>query len=579
MLDAITSLAFSMHSNPGVYALLLGSGISRSAQIPTGWDITLELVRKIATIDGTQDLPVGAAEAWYSGKFNEAPDYAKLLDRLAKTQPERQQVLKSYIEPNDVERDQGHKLPTAAHRAIAKLVAAGKVRVIITTNFDQLLEAALRDEGVVPTVIASADAANGAVPLVHSTCTVIKIHGDYMDTRIRNTPAELEKYDPALDRILDRVFDEFGLIVCGWSADWDVALKAALMRTPTRRYSMYWAARGAPGAAAKALIEHRGMSQIAIEGADPFFSGLQAKVAALDAFNAPHPMSAEIGVTLLKQYLAEDRHRIALDDLVRGETRRLLQAIESGDFSLDPRGTMAGFEEQTQHYEALCATLMPMVMVAGQWSRGEQMRPWIDAIQTLCKRAENKSGSTSMIDLRRWPASLLLHAFGIGALAQERESELGPLLTCAIDSFGEAWCAGDRLNAGAFFEAGQNQGQHWAAYGKNSQAVTSRLYDVLKPIGVHVLRDVERLERAFVGLELVMAMGFAERKMPAAVPGQPAPHFWVPTGRYLAKRQVREAYLQRWKDAPDLLRHAAGLKQEPRLAELERFLHQGRGYF
>ena len=40
--DTITKLAFTIHSSPGIYALLLGSGISRDAGIPTGWMITLD---------------------------------------------------------------------------------------------------------------------------------------------------------------------------------------------------------------------------------------------------------------------------------------------------------------------------------------------------------------------------------------------------------------------------------------------------------------------------------------------------------------------------------------------------------
>jgi hypothetical protein len=34
----------------GTQALLLGSGVSRSAQVPTGWDVTLDLVRRVALI-------------------------------------------------------------------------------------------------------------------------------------------------------------------------------------------------------------------------------------------------------------------------------------------------------------------------------------------------------------------------------------------------------------------------------------------------------------------------------------------------------------------------------------------------
>jgi hypothetical protein len=41
-------LAFSVSRNKGAYALLLGSGVSRAAEIPTGWDVTLDLIRKVA---------------------------------------------------------------------------------------------------------------------------------------------------------------------------------------------------------------------------------------------------------------------------------------------------------------------------------------------------------------------------------------------------------------------------------------------------------------------------------------------------------------------------------------------------
>jgi hypothetical protein len=107
-----------------------------------------------------------------------------------------------------------------------------------------LTETALRQAGVEPTVISSADDAVGSVPLTHAGCVVVKLNGDYLDTRIRNTPAELAAYDPRMNQYLDRVLDEFGLIVLGWSADWDDALRDAIARCPTRRFTTWWAARG-----------------------------------------------------------------------------------------------------------------------------------------------------------------------------------------------------------------------------------------------------------------------------------------------------------------------------------------------
>ena len=137
MIDSIDALAFSMHSAKGVYALLLGSGVSRSAAIPTGWEIVLDLVEKLAALKGEDCEPKPAL--WYQNHFGKEPDYSELLDELTKGSAEtRQQVLAKYIEPTQDEREQGLKMPTEAHKAIASLVASGHIQVILTTNFDRL---------------------------------------------------------------------------------------------------------------------------------------------------------------------------------------------------------------------------------------------------------------------------------------------------------------------------------------------------------------------------------------------------------------------------------------------------------
>lgn len=128
------------------------------------------------------------------------------------------------------------------------------MRVILTTNFDRLIERAISEKGIEPTVISSPDAAKGALPFAHSRCSIVKIHGDYLDTRLRNIEEELSSYDKQTDKLLDRIFDEYGLIICGWSGEWDKALRAALERRKSRRFGAYWASRGEPTEQAKKLI-------------------------------------------------------------------------------------------------------------------------------------------------------------------------------------------------------------------------------------------------------------------------------------------------------------------------------------
>ena len=87
-----------MHAQKGVYALLLGSGVSRSAQIPTGWEVVLDLASRLATVSG-EDCKAEAAASWYKNKYGEPPDYSQLLDALAETPAERQLWLKAYFFP------------------------------------------------------------------------------------------------------------------------------------------------------------------------------------------------------------------------------------------------------------------------------------------------------------------------------------------------------------------------------------------------------------------------------------------------------------------------------------------------
>jgi SIR2-like domain len=316
------ALALSLHHSPGVHAILVGSGLSRSAGIPTGWEITVDLIRQLAALDSVTHCDDWVE--WYRDKHGKEPSYSEIIAALASTSAERRAILQRYIDPP--EGDDIRK-PTKAHHAIAELVASGAVRVVITTNFDRLIENALRDAGVEPTVIAGDDAIAGATPLIHSKCTVIKVHGDYLDARIKNTDAELEAYSLAMNALLDQVFDNFGLLVVGWSGEWDTALRSAILRAPTRRYPLYWASRGDVGALAQDLLELRGGRSFPITDADNFFVKLRETLEALRQASRPHPQSVELAVALAKRYCRDDKFALEWAEFLRCEVEKVRQYV------------------------------------------------------------------------------------------------------------------------------------------------------------------------------------------------------------------------------------------------------------
>ena len=168
------------------------------------------------------------------------------------------------------------------HRALGQLCAQGRVRVLLTTNFDRLLERALDEAGVAAQVIATLDEIDGMTPLAHAAATVIKLHGDYAAT-MRNTPKELGEYPAKLRGLLARVFDEYGLLIVGWSAEYDIALTNAISACPSRRYPTYWASyRGALTETARRLIAQRQAILVDTAGADELFVDLTERIARLD---------------------------------------------------------------------------------------------------------------------------------------------------------------------------------------------------------------------------------------------------------------------------------------------------------
>jgi hypothetical protein len=280
-----TGLATAIYAAPGVYAALLGSGISRAAGVPTGWDVVQDLIRRVAAAEGVNDERlICQPEAWWAEQGYGEPRYDELLAAVAPTDAARQALLRSYF---DATPEGEPLLPTAAHHALANLAAQGRIRVIVTTNFDRLTERALDGVGISAQVLSNPDSVDGMIPLVHSPVTVVKVHGDFASLPLRNTPSELGSYPKRWRRLLRQVFDEYGLLVVGWSAEWDVALVRALTSSPNRRYPTFWAARqGRVSEAAARVIAQRAALIVPVHSADDLFTDLQERLRRLDTQDA-----------------------------------------------------------------------------------------------------------------------------------------------------------------------------------------------------------------------------------------------------------------------------------------------------
>jgi len=488
MIDPLLSAAFALEATPGGYALLLGSGVSRVAGIPTGWEITLDLIQQIAA--ATQQEPGPALDAWFATTYHEAPTYDRLLSLVGATEAERMQKLRRYFEPGSdeaqalgqgsMEDPAGEKMPTTAHHAIARLVRDGVVRVIITTNFDRLLEFALQQQGIEPTVIATPEAAAGALPLAHTRCVVVKVHGDYLSTKLKNTPEELAQYDDHMNRLLDQIFDEYGLVVCGWSAVYDTALRSAITRCPTHRFSTFWAARGGIDPLAESVMNVRRAVRFPISSADAFFQSLEEQIAAIHSLHTPHPLTAAAAGAVIKRYLVDVRERIRLDEVVAQETERvfgnILEVLEHAPATV--AGASSSWEWRLTRFESLCDPLLAMTVAGGAYSAPEQNATWVRSVTRLATPPQSPQTRrfVGLAALSSYPALLTLYAGGMAALTR----------------------GNDRFLAAVLLEAQVREQDGFHPVGSRlhvANVETQGLLDAL-PMGVYIdLRLNERLER------------------------------------------------------------------------------------
>ncbi|XVA03370.1 SIR2 family protein [Prescottella equi] len=426
-------LALSVHSNPGVYALLVGSGISYGSGVATGWGVVEELVKRMALLEGSGDpLPDDFNfEQWWKKRFPDVElGYDAVLEATASTPADRRNLLEPFFVPTEDDLAAGQKVPAPAHKAIARLVKRHSIRVIVTTNFDDLIEKALNELGVSYQVVASPSDVEGVDALRHSPCTVIKVHGDYKRIDMLNTKDELATYRDEINKLLDAVFDEYGLVICGWSGDWDHALNEAVNRAPARRYPLYWSARGRLGGNATRLVQQRRGTVVPISDADSFFVELADRLDILDRMANP-PLTRDLALGQLKRYLPDPGRYLDLRDLFEGEVRRARTLLNDrplarGRGPLVVDGVHAYQSELDQMAKSVDVLIHLLAHGITLDTRREHDYLWVWVIEQLMRacRQTPRPGETmndSWMNLGYYPAWLVLRAAALAATEAKRD--------------------------------------------------------------------------------------------------------------------------------------------------------------
>lgn len=431
-IERLTTLAFSMYSNKGAYVLLLGSGISRSAHIPTGWEIESCLIEQLATVK--REIIKEDAHQWFKEKYKKEASYSSLLEELVQTPTERVQLMKQFFEPTDDEKDLGWKQPTKAHKAIAKLAKAGYVRVILTTNFDRLLEQAFESEGITPQVISHEAAISQATPLVHCQIpTIVKINGDYIDCQFRNTTQELDEYPPIMKQYLKRIFEDYGLITCGWSGEWDKGLINIISESTLPRYNSFFATVGTAKENIQDLSRLRHGELLPISGADEMFSELWEQVSALNENHVNKNMGHDIMIAKFKKYLSSNQYDIEYTDMLDGLSNNAYNTvIEHAQYNFQL--TQDSFSKYLEIHKTAISPLLEIAILAVRWGKWFHVKPFGDLLVKLCIKPF-RNGESFIEDtqyLHALAPMLLFNVMGIACVKYNRFRELDNILRLSV---------------------------------------------------------------------------------------------------------------------------------------------------
>jgi hypothetical protein len=408
----ITALAHSIASSPGVYVPLIGSGMSAAAGVPTGERLTEMLARAVVrSEDGTSPEDV---RQWWQENRGSPLTYQAIVEGAAHGPGDRQALLQGIIEPAKDELAQGLKAPTRAHESIADLVKRGFIRVMLTTNFDRLLEAALVQEAIEPQVITEPSDIESMVPLQHARCTLIKLHGDYLRANLLNTDDELSEYSHAWRQLLTRVLEEYGLFTVGWSGNNDHALRRAILESKYQ-YGRYF------GVGLAQM--HEELQQCATAGraetfdlhdADRFFDQLGGAVDELARWDpAPLDMAALLGAT--KRLLAADHGAISLRDLLLREANLLRQRIT--EWWSNAISQPHDYRQAIDEVGAMAEPIVAAVACGAYLGSPENYHLWIETLRIVADQPLSMQGGvwSPELALRRLPAHLLFMGALLGS--------------------------------------------------------------------------------------------------------------------------------------------------------------------
>jgi tetratricopeptide (TPR) repeat protein len=244
------------------FAFFLGAGASKQSGVITAGEMIRHFKERIITECCTEQLKTdNEKEKWLTKQdwYKKDGEYSALFAQFEPKELGRQRYIESIIEGQQ---------PSFGYVVLANLMASNYINTIITTNFDDLVYSACTSyTGIRPIVYAYGVLAS-EMRVTTPRPKILKLHGDFLYSTLKNTGREIKFQDPNMARQLAQVLTEYGLIVMGYSGGDKSVMKVLSSISP--KNDLYWCVRKGdePNADVKKLLNDKGGYLVEIDGFD-----------------------------------------------------------------------------------------------------------------------------------------------------------------------------------------------------------------------------------------------------------------------------------------------------------------------
>lgn len=208
-------------------SFLLGAGASVSSNIPSGgqmvWDFKRTLyctdnnIRTSLYGDLSKENVQKEIQSYFDGRGGypelwSPEEYSFYFEKCYPSRSDREYYIRNKV--RDIK-------PSLGYLCMGELIVNGKIDLVSTTNFDDLVQAGVHsiNPGFSIKTISSAVSNSVGFTLNEGFPNIIKLHGDYLFDKLKNTESELQKLEDKIADIWKTSIKQNGLIVIGYAGN------------------------------------------------------------------------------------------------------------------------------------------------------------------------------------------------------------------------------------------------------------------------------------------------------------------------------------------------------------------------